>query len=122
VTAAAQADFYVATNGSDSWSGTRPDPEPAAAEGPFASVGRARDAVAAARTAGRTGRIVVRLRGGRYYIEPSVVADIVNDTAAGVVYAAYGDEDPVCSSGVDIPGWGRRQHWYLTLYLPPRLA
>jgi hypothetical protein len=57
-------------------------------------------------------------------VEPAVVTGIARDAAEPVdrvTYAPYADEEPVCSSGVDIPGWRQRQDWYLTLYLPPLL-
>ena len=38
------ADFYVATNGNDAWSGTLPNPNDKATDGPFATLLRARDA------------------------------------------------------------------------------
>ena len=40
-----QADFYVASDGDDGWSGTRPEPDATHADGPFATLTRARDAV-----------------------------------------------------------------------------
>ena len=39
------ADFYVATDGSDGWSGEYPEPNAQRTDGPFASLERARDAV-----------------------------------------------------------------------------
>ena len=41
-----QAEFYVSPVGRDSWSGRLPEPNEAATDGPFATLGRARDAVA----------------------------------------------------------------------------
>ncbi|MCY1719423.1 hypothetical protein OU798_03670 [Prolixibacteraceae bacterium Z1-6] len=40
-----KADFYVATNGNDNWSGTLPDPNSDNTDGPFASLNRAQKAV-----------------------------------------------------------------------------
>ena len=40
-----QADFYVSTGGSDSWSGTLAAPNAQRSDGPFATLERARDAV-----------------------------------------------------------------------------
>ncbi|MFH1743179.1 MAG: hypothetical protein ABIH23_29580 [bacterium] len=37
--------FYVSTDGNDSWSGARPDPNRQKSDGPFATLDRARDAV-----------------------------------------------------------------------------
>src|SRR5207249_7797146 len=39
------ADFYVATNGNDSWSGTLDAPNGDSSDGPFATLNRARQAV-----------------------------------------------------------------------------
>lgn len=41
------ATYYVATNGSDAWSGTLAEPNPEKTNGPFATLTRARDAVRA---------------------------------------------------------------------------
>ena len=52
VTAAAPAaDFYVATDGNDAWSGTLASPNAAKTDGPFATLQRARDAVRETRAA-----------------------------------------------------------------------
>src|SRR5690349_1151925 len=37
--------FFVATNGNDGWKGKLPQPDVAKTDGPFATLGRARDAV-----------------------------------------------------------------------------
>ncbi len=39
------ADFYVAPNGSDNWSGTLAEPNQAKTDGPFATIGRAKEAI-----------------------------------------------------------------------------
>ena len=43
--AGAGATFYVATNGNDGWSGKLLEPNALKTDGPFATLGRARDAV-----------------------------------------------------------------------------
>lgn len=40
-----RADFYVAVNGLDAWSGQLPAPNPRGTDGPFATLARARDGV-----------------------------------------------------------------------------
>ena len=40
-----QADFYVATDGNDGWSGKLESPNADKTDGPFATLARARDAV-----------------------------------------------------------------------------
>ena len=42
-----QADFYVAVNGNDNWSGTLAEPNAAKTDGPFATLARAQNAVRA---------------------------------------------------------------------------
>jgi len=42
---ASTADFYVATDGNDDWSGTLPVANTQSSDGPFATLARARDAV-----------------------------------------------------------------------------
>ena len=41
----ASPEFYVAPHGADTWSGTRPAPNPDKTDGPFATLARAREAV-----------------------------------------------------------------------------
>lgn len=43
-------DFYVATNGNDSWTGTLPEPNKEGTDGPFATIQRAQKAVRALKT------------------------------------------------------------------------
>jgi hypothetical protein len=95
------ADFYVAPNGKDSWSGTLAAPNAAGTDGPFATPARARDAVRALRKGKpRKGDLAVMLRGGRYELaEPLTFTP--EDTAADglTLYEAYPGETPVLSGG-----------------------
>src|SRR6476646_7151098 len=59
-----KADFFVATNGDDGWSGTLPAPNPTRTDGPFATVDKAR---LAAQGLVRSKPITIMLRGGTYY-------------------------------------------------------
>lgn len=108
----AQADFYVASGGDDGWSGTRATPNRGHTDGPFATVERARQAVRAllAREPSRDRPLVVRLRGGTYFLDAPLVftpEDSGVSASAPVVYAAYGNEKPVLSGGRRITGWER---------------
>ncbi|TWU56302.1 right-handed parallel beta-helix repeat-containing protein [Rubripirellula reticaptiva] len=97
------ADFYVSPDGSDAWSGTVAEPDDRAADGPFATLARARDAVRDLKKSKSTD-IVVRVRGGNYLLEETVVFGL-KDSGAGdatITYAAYPDEKPVFSSGREI--------------------
>ncbi|MHC4179053.1 MAG: right-handed parallel beta-helix repeat-containing protein, partial [Planctomycetota bacterium] len=104
---ASTADFYVATDGKDAWSGTLPEPNHDGTDGPFATLARARDAVRQLPTSQRGIRVVVRIRGGVYRLTATVVFGL-EDSGEGdstITYAAYPDEKPVFSSGEEIKGW-----------------
>lgn len=98
------ADFYVATNGSDSWSGKLS--EPTGNDGPFKTLERARDAVRDLKKTKSTD-IVVLVREGTYRLDKTVVFGR-EDSGAGdakITYAAYPGEKPVFSSGREIKGF-----------------
>ena len=105
------ADFYVATNGNDSWPGTLAQP--------FKTVDHARIAVEGLKThvSGRTIRVLIR--GGTYYL-PSTWAFTSEDsgtTTTPILYANYPGETPVISGGRLLTGWrlGPNGSWELTL-------
>jgi hypothetical protein len=106
-----KADFYVATNGNDSWPGTLAQP--------FRTVDHARIAVEGLKTrvSGRT--ITVLIRGGTYYL-PSTWAFTPEDSGSAttpILYANYPGETPVISGGRLLTGWrvGPNGSWELTL-------
>ncbi|MBX3438420.1 MAG: right-handed parallel beta-helix repeat-containing protein, partial [Planctomycetaceae bacterium] len=106
------ADFYVAVNGSDQWSGRRDRPNPTNTDGPFATLSRARDAVRAMKQQENQKEIRVRIRGGVYRLEETVVFSRDDSATAGgtITYAAYGDETPIFTSTVPIVGWRKPAH------------
>jgi len=120
---AAAADFYVATNGNDTWSGTLAEPNADKSDGPFASLGRARDAVAALRHK-RGGAhkqpVTVLLRGGTYWLAEPVefVPRDSGTEACPVTYAAYPGETPVLSGGRPITGWEQEEQGLYEVPLP----
>ena len=100
------ADFYVATTGSDSASGS--------AKAPFVTLERARAAVRSLkeRNPGRATPIVVMVRGGSYYLKSPIqftAADSGSERAP-IVYQAYPGEKPVISGGRPITGWKLDPH------------
>ncbi|MCS7469945.1 right-handed parallel beta-helix repeat-containing protein [Stieleria sp. ICT_E10.1] len=100
------ADWYVSTNGSDSWSGTLAEPNPQGNDGPFATLQRARDAIR--ELGGRPSNdVVVLVREGTYRLDETVVFGLQDSPQgdATVTYAAYPGETPVFSSGKTIDGW-----------------
>jgi len=115
------ADFYVATDGKDTWSGTLAAPNSNNTDGPFATMGRAQTAVQGIlqNLKGRTKPIQVLVRAGMYYL-----AQPLNFTAAdsgtatvGVNWASYPNETPVISGGMPITKWthGSGNQWTATL-------
>ena len=101
------ADFHVATDGDDAWTGTLESPNADGTDGPFATLARARDAVRELKQGGNNDDIVVQIRGGRYYLTETVVFGLEDSAEAGqtITYAAYPGEEPIFSSGVRIEGW-----------------
>ncbi len=104
---AAGADFYVAPNGNDAWSGTRPEPNAARTDGPFATLHRARDAVRTIVKSGLREPVNVFIRGGTYRLDKPLVLGPEDSGAATcpITYAAYQGERVVLSAGRQITGW-----------------
>jgi len=102
----AKADFYVALNGADHWSGTLPAPNGKGTDGPFATLTRARDAVRRLKERKPTD-IVVLVREGTYRLAETVVFGLKDsgEDDSTVTYAAYSSEKPVFSSARQITGW-----------------
>ncbi len=109
VRAGTAADFYLAPDGNDAWSGRRDWPDAARSDGPVASFARAQQLVRRlqAEEPRRQRPIVVALRGGTYWLDRPIVFDPTDSgtPTAPVVYQAYGDERPVLSGGIRITGW-----------------
>ncbi len=72
---ASGADFIVALNGDDAWSGTKPEPAADRADGPFRTVHRAAQAVRGqkAEQPDRRTPIIVQIREGTYFLERPLV-------------------------------------------------
>ena len=106
----ARADFYVATNGNDAWSGRLPVPALGGIDGPFATIARARDALRQVRAqTGRARRYTVLVRGGVYRLDGPIVfaPEDSGSEGAPVIYAAFPGEQPVLSGGRMITGWAK---------------
>ena len=104
-----QTNFYIATNGSDSWSGKLFEPNQQGTDGPFATLTRARDAVRELKSRSPSQNNGVQIREGFYQLNETVVFG-VEDSGAGdstVTYEAYPGEKPIFSSGREIVGWKR---------------
>ena len=102
------SDYFVATNGNDSWSGTLPTPNTSNTDGPFATIAKAQTAVQAliAGANGRTTPITVQIRGGNYYSQALTFTAADSGTSAlGVLWENYPNETPILSGGVVVTGW-----------------
>jgi chitobiase/beta-hexosaminidase-like protein len=73
--AAAEADFFVAPSGKDTGSGRRAEP--------FATLGKARDAVRALLATDRERDVTVLVRGGVYRLDRTVVFSLADSAAPG---------------------------------------
>ena len=105
---AARADFYVATNGKDTWSGTLDRPNAQGTDGPLATLEGARDAIRGLKgTSRRSEALTVMLRGGTYLLSKPFVLRPEDSGTEGcpVTYMAYPGETPVLSGGRRITGW-----------------
>ncbi len=106
--AKAQGDFYVATDGKDSWSGTLPASRADGADGPFATLAQARDAVKDARAKDAVPRAyTVVVRGGFYPLAETLVFKPEDSApvSAPTTYTAWPGEKPVLSGGRRVTGW-----------------
>jgi hypothetical protein len=107
------ANFYVATNGNDSWSGTLDCPNLGNTDGPFASLARAQIAVESLLQSHPTASTVVMVREGTYYLplsptNPGTLSFTSIDSGTAsvpVTWENYPDEVPVVSGGLPISGW-----------------
>jgi parallel beta-helix repeat protein len=103
-----RADFYVSPAGDDRWSGTLPEPNREATDGPFATLVRARDAVRQFKAAtGLQAPVTVLVRGGKYFMRETLIlnADDSGTTDCPITYRAYPGEKAVLSGGRRVTGW-----------------
>ena len=115
------ADFYVAKNGNDSWSGKLAVPNRKRTDGPFATLQRAQQAVRELRRKATLNRpVVVMVRKGVYYLhEPLVFTPEDSGTAQSpTVYTAYPGEKPVISGGTALTGWRENPQGRWEINLP----
>jgi hypothetical protein len=102
--------FHVATNGNDAWAGTQATPPAMGANGPFATLGRARDAVRELKRqqGGALAQPVsVILHGGTYPLRETVALSPEDSgtLSCPVEYVAAEGEVPILSGGRRLSGW-----------------
>lgn len=109
------AEFHVAPDGNDAWSGRLARPNAAKTDGPLATLTGARDALRKLRAQGMKEAARVIVADGRYALaEPLVLMPEDSGTAAGPVsFEAAAGAKPVFSGGRIIGGWqpGRDGLW-----------
>jgi len=117
--AATSADFYVAVNGNDSWSGTLPVPNSQNTNGPFASVARAQIAVRALIRTHPNRPITVMLRQGIYYLplsptNPGTLQFAASDSGTSgmpITWENYPGETAIMNGGVPVGTHGLGLTW-----------
>jgi hypothetical protein len=118
---AANADFYIATNGDDRWSGKLAAPNAQNTDGPFATIDRARDAVRSLKQSnGSRSSITVMIREGTYFLDHPLMLGQEDSGSANlrIVYEAYPNEKPVLSGGRRIEGWTENgNRWQTSVHL-----
>lgn len=100
--------FYVATDGSDGWSGKLAEPNSGKTDGPFATLVRARDAVRELK--GKQAppeAIIVTVRGGKYYLGETLTfgAEDSGSSDFPIRYESYPGEKVILSGGKQVSGW-----------------
>ena len=88
--------FFVATNGKDTWSGRLAAPNAGGTDGPLATLGAARQKMAA----GTTKKTYVR--GGTYNV-PTTIS--LGSADAGITFEGYPGETPIIRGGRIIGSW-----------------
>lgn len=117
--------LYVSTAGDDGWSGRLPEPDGALADGPFASIRRARDEIRALKASGNLRAPArVLIRGGKYYLTETVSLGPRDSGSSRrpVSYEAYPGESPVISGGVEISGWKAQKGKIMKADIPDKGA
>ncbi len=114
---AGEADFYVAPNGNDRWSGRLAEPNASGTDGPLATLNGARDAVRQfqRQSNGLNRDLVIWIREGVYRLTAPIVfgPEDSGTESHSITYGAYPGEHPVISGGRTISGWtkGERGLW-----------
>jgi hypothetical protein len=91
--------FFVAGNGSDSWSGRLSKPNAEGTDGPFATLQTARDA---ARKLGKGQNRKIVVQAGRYFLDKTLV---LSDKDAGLTIESASGAEVCLYGGRQIAGW-----------------
>ncbi|MFQ6098433.1 MAG: hypothetical protein ACE5O2_11975, partial [Armatimonadota bacterium] len=99
--------FYVATDGSDEWSGRLSEPNPGRTDGPFASIARAQRAVRALKKQGPDRSVRVIVREGEYELRSGLVFTPEDSAPQGhsITYQAEAGATVILRGTRAIRGW-----------------
>jgi hypothetical protein len=101
--------FYVSADGKDKWSGRLALPNNDSSDGPFATLGAARDAIGKMkRSKGLpAGTVTVWIRGGSYYLEQGfkLSTDDSGTVETPIVYRAMPNEKVTITGGRTVKNW-----------------
>lgn len=109
---AESAAFFVAANGSDSWSGRLSKPNTEGTDGPFATLQTARDA---ARKLGEEWKRKIVVQAGRYFLDKTLV---LNDKDAGLTIESSPGAKVCLYGGRQIAGWEKDSEKLYSAALP----
>ncbi len=117
-----EADFYVAVDGNDTWSGKLPAGNADRSDGPLASLEGARNAIRRLKAQGPLSKPVrVLIRGGVYRLLGPVVfgPEDSGTESAPITFAAWPGEKPVFSGGIPVSHWKQAEGPLWTAVVPP---
>lgn len=123
-TAEADAIYFVSPEGQDDWSGGLDAPNVDHTDGPFCTLGRARDAVRAhIAMIGLDVPLVVELREGKYFLSETLTLSQADSGTARspVIWRAHSGEKPILSGGLRLTGWVPHRDHILKVRLPADL-
>ncbi|HXK92288.1 MAG TPA: right-handed parallel beta-helix repeat-containing protein [bacterium] len=104
-----QVRIYVAPDGSDQWSGQRPDPNSDHTDGPFATLSRARNAIRYLRETGLPAHadVTVFIRGGVYLLPETFELTEIDSGSENhpITYCNYQNETVRITGGKEVKGW-----------------
>ena len=113
--------IYVAKNGSDEWSGNKPNPNNTLSDGPLATLTAARDSIRKLRDSkGKLAQPVrVLVRQGKYFLKNTLRlgASDSGSQDCPISYEAYQGEDVTISGGQRIMNWEPHEGHILKTHL-----
>ena len=123
-TRATDATLFVSTTGRDGWSGLLAEPNHRKTDGPFATMGRAREWLQLNRASvNGSGGVVVCIRGGTYHVSQTIEFGSAESGSAGshLVVQSYPGESVVITGGLAVSAWTHFRGEVVQAALPARL-